>query len=75
VIFKSDGAENLGVLSIASSIGLPMAASDANGAIAAAIAVLVKNDLLEFDIVLVFLLSAELMMEFGSLWNASTFQR
>jgi len=52
-----------------------MAASDANGAIAAAIAVLVKNDLLEFDIVLVFLLSAELMMEFGSLWNASTFQR
>jgi hypothetical protein len=46
----------MGVLSIASSNPLPKVAKGANGAIAATIADFDKNDLLEFDIVLVFLL-------------------
>jgi hypothetical protein len=54
VIFKLDGGDVFGVLSIVSSYPFPNVASGASGAIAAATAVLVKNDLLEFDMVLRF---------------------
>jgi hypothetical protein len=51
VIFKSDGAEDFGVLSIAFSSPCPYVLEmEARGAIAAAMAALLINDLLELDI-------------------------
>jgi hypothetical protein len=56
VILMSEGAENLGALSTAVSRPCPYVLDrEANGAIAAAIAVLDKNDLLEVDIIVVLL--------------------
>ena len=49
MIFKSDGGDAFGVLSIAFSYPLPNAERDARGVIAAAIAPFVRNDLLELD--------------------------
>jgi hypothetical protein len=51
VIFKSEGAEDFGALSIDSVSPCPKVDKDANGVIAAATAAFVMNDLLEFDIV------------------------
>ena len=70
-----EGGDTIGALSTASSNPLPKVAKGANGAIAAAIAAFDKNDLLEFDIVLVFLLKIVLMIEVERLWNSPTFQR
>jgi hypothetical protein len=55
VIFKSEGGEALGVLSIASVRPCPKVDKDANGAMAAATVAFVINDLLEFFIVYVFI--------------------
>jgi hypothetical protein len=53
VIFKSDGGEFLGVLSIAFGRPCPKVDSDANGVRDAAMAAFVRKDLLEFDIMFV----------------------
>jgi hypothetical protein len=50
VIFKSDGAESLEVLSIASSYPLPKVVKGVAAAVAATSAALLRNDLLEDDI-------------------------